>query len=65
MYYLRVALALCFFFLSSSAWAERRIALVIGNSAYQHAPQLADPQNDASEMASKLTGLRFVVVTEA
>lgn len=63
MYYLRVAIALSFFFLSSYAWAERRIALVIGNSAYQHAPQLANPQNDAGDMASKLTGLGFVVVT--
>ncbi|WP_429809434.1 caspase family protein [Ensifer sp. B1-9] len=63
MYFLRAAVVLSFFFLSSYAWAEKRVALVIGNSAYQHAPQLTNPQNDASDMASKLTGLGFVVVT--
>ncbi|MEI3855322.1 MULTISPECIES: caspase family protein [unclassified Ensifer] len=63
MHYLRAAVVLSLFLLSSYAWAEKRVALVIGNSAYQHAPQLANPQNDANDMASKLTGLRFVVVT--
>ncbi len=63
MYFLRAAVVLSLFFLSSYAWAEKRVALVIGNSAYQHAPQLTNPQNDASDMASKLTGLGFVVVT--
>ena len=63
MHYIRAAVVLLLLFLSSHAWAEKRVALVIGNSAYQHAPQLANPQNDASDMASKLTGLGFVVVT--
>ncbi|NRQ17292.1 hypothetical protein BHMPCIPO_04553 [Ensifer sesbaniae] len=63
MYFLRAAVVLSLFFLSSYAWAEKRVALVIGNSAYQHAPQLTNPQNDASDMVSKLTGLGFVVVT--
>ncbi|TIW07793.1 MAG: caspase family protein, partial [Mesorhizobium sp.] len=63
MYCLRAAVALWLFFLSSYAWAEKRIALVIGNSAYQHALQLANPQNDAGDIASKLTGLGFDVVT--
>ncbi|MBD9496399.1 caspase family protein [Ensifer sp. ENS01] len=63
MRYLRMAIVLSLIFLSPYAWAEKRVALVIGNSAYQHAPQLANPQNDASDMASKLTGLGFVVVT--
>ncbi len=63
MHYLRAAVVLWLLLLSSYAWAEKRVALVIGNSAYQHAPQLANPQNDASDMASKLTGLGFVVVT--
>ncbi|HEV7305080.1 caspase domain-containing protein [Ensifer sp.] len=60
---IRAAVALSLFFLSSYAWADKRVALVIGNSAYQHAPQLSNPQNDASDMASKLTGMGFVVVT--
>lgn len=63
MHCLRLAAVLSLFLLSSYAWADKRVALVIGNSAYQHAPQLANPQNDASDMASKLTGLGFVVVT--
>lgn len=31
-----------------SAHAEKRVALVIGNSAYKSAPRLANPVNDAS-----------------
>lgn len=29
------------------AFSERRVALVIGNSDYQHATRLPNPQNDA------------------
>jgi uncharacterized caspase-like protein len=61
--YLRALIALVLLSLSSHAWAEKRIALVIGNSAYQYAPQLTNPHNDAGDMASKLTELGFVVVT--
>lgn len=63
MRYLCAIVVLSLFFLSSYAWADKRVALVIGNSAYQNAPQLSNPQNDASDMASKLTGMGFVVVT--
>jgi uncharacterized caspase-like protein len=55
-----VALVLAFF--STDAMAERRVALVIGNSAYQHVPQLRNPHNDASDMAAKLQSLGFDVV---
>jgi uncharacterized caspase-like protein len=44
------------------AHAERRVALVIGNSAYEHVPQLANPKNDAADMAKKLQELGFEVV---
>lgn len=44
------------------AYAERRVALVIGNSAYEHVPQLANPKNDAADMATKLEELGFEVV---
>ncbi|MEZ5871666.1 MAG: caspase family protein [Nitratireductor sp.] len=47
---------------SNTAQAEKRVALVIGNSAYQNVPQLANPKNDASDMAAKLTELGFDVV---
>lgn len=40
---------------------ERRIALVIGNGAYETAP-LANPVNDARDMAGLLEGLGFSVV---
>lgn len=43
---------------------ERRVALVIGNSRYRHAPELANPVNDAEAMAAVLAHLGFDVVTE-
>lgn len=45
------------------AQAERRVALVIGNAAYEHVPALANPNNDATDMAEKLQGLGFEVVS--
>ncbi|MGZ3410251.1 MAG: caspase family protein [Xanthobacteraceae bacterium] len=46
---------------SSAAWAEARLALVIGNSAYQAVPPLPNPANDARAMAGFLTGAGFDV----
>ncbi|MFO1106722.1 MAG: caspase family protein [Amaricoccus sp.] len=40
----------------------RRVALVIGNGAYRNAPTLANPPNDAADMAAKLRELGFEVV---
>jgi tetratricopeptide (TPR) repeat protein len=45
-----------------SAHAEKRVALVIGNSAYEHAPALANPANDARLMSDTLLSLGFFVV---
>ena len=50
-------------FAASVAHAERRVALVIGNSGYEHVTQLTNPDNDAKGMAEKLTSLDFEVVT--
>ncbi len=61
--HLGLALMLFFLGLSSQAFAERRVALVIGNSAYRHVPILANPRNDAADMAAKLKGLGFEVVS--
>ncbi len=49
---------------SASAMAEggRRVALVIGNSAYQSFPVLPNPVNDATDIARKLQGLGFEVI---
>ncbi len=39
----------------------RRVALVVGNGAYQAAPALANPKNDAEAVAKVLTSLDFEV----
>lgn len=46
----------------SAAEAERRVALVIGNSSYEHVSALANPSNDAADMAAMLKSLGFEVV---
>jgi uncharacterized caspase-like protein len=43
------------------AQAERRIALVIGNGAYEHLPALSSPANDAGDLAKSLADLGFDV----
>ena len=51
---------------SSVAHAEKRVALVIGNGAYQKASKLLNPGNDAKAIAEMLRAARFdeVVVHE-
>src|SRR5258708_33593048 len=44
------------------ARAEKRVALVIGNAAYQHTASLPNPVNDADDMASALKKARFQVI---
>jgi hypothetical protein len=46
----------------SPASAERRIALVVGNSAYQNIARLDNPRNDATLMAETLSGLGFTLI---
>jgi hypothetical protein len=48
--------------LAPASAAERRVALVIGNSAYQNLPPLADPAADATDMASALAGMGYEVI---
>ncbi len=43
--------------------AENRIALVIGNSAYEHTRTLANPKNDAKAVADTLKSIGFDKVT--
>jgi hypothetical protein len=50
-----------------SAWptdaaAQKRVALVIGNSAYQHTSRLVNPINDATDMSAALKSVGFVVI---
>jgi len=47
---------------SSPASADKRVALVIGNSAYQNAPMLRNPRNDATDIGSALKALGFQVI---
>jgi hypothetical protein len=44
------------------AWAAKRVALVLGNSAYQNVPPLANPINDGATMAATLKDAGFDVV---
>src|SRR5437868_12206850 len=44
------------------AWAGKRVALIIGNSAYQNVPPLANPINDGAMMAATLKAAGFDVV---
>ena len=48
-----------------SAQAAERVALVIGNSNYQNTPALANPGNDATDMAALLEGVGFTVTRSA
>jgi carboxyl-terminal processing protease len=48
--------------LSSAARAQDRVALVIGNANYQQATKLANPVNDAADIAQALRALGFDVV---
>src|SRR5262249_32944444 len=41
---------------------ERRVALVIGNAAYQYTAPLTNPVNDAQDMARVLQTLQFQVL---
>ncbi|MGL1862274.1 MAG: SUMF1/EgtB/PvdO family nonheme iron enzyme [Pseudodesulfovibrio sp.] len=53
-------LILLVLFSSSSAFAGKRVALVIGNAAYMNSP-LLNPVNDATDIAVKLRKLGFKV----
>src|SRR3954463_9639261 len=47
---------------SEPALAEKRVALVLGNSAYQNVAPLANPANDAAKIAATLKDAGFDVV---
>ena len=62
-------LKLCGFFLAAAlllagqpAWAAKRVALVLGNSAYQNVARLPNPVNDGAAIAAKLKDAGFDVV---
>jgi hypothetical protein len=45
----------------SGAWADTRIALVIGNARYLNTPALGNPGNDAMDVAAALSDIGFKV----
>jgi len=47
---------------AAPAAAEKRIALIVGNSAYQNVTRLDNPRNDAALMADTLSGLGFTLI---
>src|ERR1700694_4188651 len=59
-----LALALfCAVIWADPAFAERRVALVIGNSAYQNAPVLPNPAKDAKAVAAMFGKAGYDVVS--
>jgi uncharacterized caspase-like protein len=47
---------------TQAANGQRRVALVIGNSAYVNTPRLENPKNDAADLAATLQQLGFEVI---
>jgi hypothetical protein len=58
----RLLLAVVVLLVCQPAWAGRRVALIIGNSAYQNAPPLPNPVNDGATIATTLRDAGFDVV---
>jgi uncharacterized caspase-like protein len=60
----RLAILLAFVAAATAApaLAEKRVALVIGNSAYRNVSRLDNPTNDAKLMADTLRHLGFTLV---
>jgi len=59
---LRAVIALCVVLALFSSAEAKRVALVIGNSAYVHAGTLANPKNDATDVAAALRKSGFEVI---
>lgn len=53
---------LCLGILASPAFADKRVALVIGNSAYQSTSLLPNPRNDAQDVAAALKRSGFETI---
>ena len=59
----RFAIAfLLVFLLPTGADAQKRVALVIGNSSYQHTAKLVNPKNDAADVSAAFKKLGFQVI---
>jgi hypothetical protein len=58
----RFFIAAVLLLLAQPAFAEKRVALIIGNSAYQNVPQLTNPVNDGAVMTATFKEAGFDVV---
>src|ERR1700737_3146059 len=58
----KILLAALLLFACGPAFAGKRVALVLGNSAYQNVPRLTNPANDAALMADTFKKAGFDVV---
>src|ERR1700722_4663005 len=61
-YVFLAAIAAAFLSVPFPALADKRIALVVGNSNYQNVTRLENPRNDATLMATTLRSLGFTLV---
>ena len=57
-----LALMLCVLVITPVSATQKRVALVIGNAAYQHTSTLDNPKNDASDIAAALKQVGFQVI---
>src|SRR3984957_17854545 len=57
-----LAIVIALLLSAGHATADKRIALVVGNSAYQNITRLDNPRNDATLMAETLSGLGFTLI---
>ena len=58
---LALGLVLCGI-IHANAWADKRVALVVGNSGYANAPNLPNPPHDAEDVAAALKRMNFEVI---
>jgi uncharacterized caspase-like protein len=58
----KILLAAVLLLVCQPAFAGKRVALILGNSAYQNAPPLANPVNDSALIAARLKQAGFDVV---
>jgi uncharacterized caspase-like protein len=49
---------------ATPSFADKRVALIIGNGAYKYTPALSNPQNDASDVADALRAIGFEVTVK-
>src|SRR5580692_5983700 len=55
------AFAAIVFIGATPGFADKRVALIIGNGAYKYTPALPNPQNDATDVAEALKAVGFEV----